>query len=50
MKWYDYPVCIYIAIQIWINLITLNLIGMAISCIMFVIYERWRSNGNSWND
>ena len=50
MKWFDYPVVVFFAFNIWIGLLTLNLISLVIMCIMWLQYERWRSRGDTWND
>jgi hypothetical protein len=50
MKWWDYPVCIFFAVNLWLSLLSFNLLSLAIHCILWIQYENWRKNANSRND
>jgi len=50
MKWFDYPVVMFFSFNMWISFLTLNLISLTVMCILWLQYERWRSDGNSRND
>lgn len=50
IKWYDYPVCLFFAFQIWLGILSFNLISLAVMCILWLQYEEFRKRGNSRND
>lgn len=43
LRWYDNVVCAYLAFMITTNLLTINVIGLAINAFVFVVYKHWRN-------
>ena len=41
MKWYDYPVVAFFAFNIWMGVLTLNLISVVVLCILWKQYENF---------
>lgn len=44
LKWYDEIACAWFAIILTSNLLTLNILGIILNYMAWIIYREWRKN------